>query len=432
MYSLQKKLTRNLIVNMLLVMLTLLIVLYFSTRHILFNYVATRLQHDSDSLITAINFDERGVWGVSPLRMSTIYSRVRSGHYYRVKSGNREAISRSLFDADFPTVEHIKSQSHQLADGPHGELWMTWYQRVDKGGEQFDIWISEDIMPIQQALIRYTGYALIMVLSITALLIYLQQLTLRKSFQVFEALRRNLEQIRLQQIGNTGIEPPQEIMPLIDEIERLVSTLHNRIDRTRHSIGNLAHELKRPIQLLTLQADTTDERLVQPLQAIQDIINRELRRAKISGTQTSAQDFNPGEEITGLVNVIEKLYPGIQISISVPKQIRKLRLDRDDMLELMGNLLDNSAKFAQRQVSAGVRVDSENLKLVFEDDGAGLNQQQIEQIRQRGVRLDETKEGHGIGLSICHEIIDSYQGKIEYSDSQLGGLQVNVLIPLNS
>jgi signal transduction histidine kinase len=430
MYSLRKKLTRNLIVNMLFVMLTLLILLYFSTRHILIDYVSTRLQHDSDSLITAIRIDAWGNWQVDPRRVSTIYNRVKSGHYYQIKANNREATSRSLFDTDPPNLQAMDAGSYQIIDGPFDETWLVWYHQVSKGGFEFDIWVSEDISPIQQGLLRYTMYALLLVLFTTAALIYLQQQTLRKSFLVFEELRRNLEKVRLHQIESSGIEPPQEIMPLIEEIERLVNTLKNRIDRTRHSIGNLAHELKRPIQLLTLEAEEKTPKFIKPLQTIEEIVNRELKRAKISGSKSSAEDFNPGIEFIDLISVIGKLYPDIRIIASVPTQTQKLRLDRDDMLELIGNLMDNSCKFANNQVRAGFAILDANIELYFEDDGPGLNNDQIEQIKQRGVRLDESKAGHGMGLSICQEIIDSYQGKLEYSDSDLGGLKVKVCIPL--
>lgn len=428
MYSLKKTLTRNLLLNLLLVMLGLLVIVYFSMQQVLTNYILTRLQHDADSLISALEQGRDGQWQVEPTQLSTVYDRVRSGHYYRIQIDQQRITSRSLFDSEFPQQEITQSPSHYTALGPAAETWLIWQQQVSKRGHTISIWIAEDISPFERHMIIYTSYALLLILALSALLILLQQRTLDKSFRVFESLRRNMAQIRLQQLGDSGIDPPLEIMPLVDEIERLVQQLQSRIQRTRHSISNLAHELKRPIQLLTIQQEQHAE-LSEPLEQIRSIVDRELRRARISGSQSSAVEFNPGEELRHLAQVMKAMYPTINIDISAPGHNGAVRLDRDDMLELIGNILDNSCKYAKRQVNVHIDIDAQQLSMTFEDDGSGLEQAQIEQIRQRGVRLDETRAGHGIGLSLCQDIVDSYQGEIRYSRAELGGLRVTLHIP---
>jgi signal transduction histidine kinase len=274
----------------------------------------------------------------------------------------------------------------------------------------------------------YTGYALLLILAVTGVLITLQQRTLGRSFQVFEQLRRNMEQIRNQQFNRSGINPPVEIMPLVEEIERLVQQLRSRIERTRHSISNLAHELKRPIQLLTIQQED-NALLTEPLNQIRSIVDRELRRARISGSQSSSVDFNPVEELRNLVQVMNTIYPAVRIDILSEDRGVSLRLDRDDMLELIGNIIDNSCKYAANRVRVSVEFNGDQLIMVFEDDGSGLDQSQIERIRLRGVRLDESRDGHGIGLGLCQDIVDSYHGEIQYTRGELGGLRVTLCIP---
>jgi signal transduction histidine kinase len=131
-----------------------------------------------------------------------------------------------------------------------------------------------------------------------------------------------------------------------------------------------------------------------------------------------------------MIAVMEKIYPQIEVELACENLAEPLELDRDDMLELTGNLLDNACKFASSKAVLAIRVTDRRLTLIFEDDGKGLDTRQVEEIKQRGVRLDETVAGHGLGLGICNDIIDTYQGSLSFSASALGGLKVTVQIPL--
>jgi len=433
MYSLKNAITRNLTINMVIVMSGLAIVMYFSMQQLLRDYVLSRLQDDAASLISVVQQDQNQLWQVLPGRMSGVYDRVRSGHYFEVRVNSQVIVSRSLFDAEFPSVENDSSLTgHYLARGPGRESWLVWFQQIRKDGQVINIRVAEDIEPIQMQLLLYMGYALALVFMVTAVLVYLQQRTLYKSFYIFEWLRQNLSSIRHQEINKAGMPVPHEILPLVYEIEKLVGQLRNRIERTRHAIGNLSHELKRPIQLLTLlqENDESNERS-KLLEDIKKIVERELKRAKISGSPRAGGEFNLGDEIQIMIDVMQKIYPHVQIQLQLQKQMGTLELDRDDMLELIGNLLDNACKFASGKVLLKIEVTKHRLRLVFEDDGKGLETKQLEQIKRRGFRLDETVEGHGLGLGICSDILDGYQGKISFYESGLGGLKVEVEIPLN-
>jgi signal transduction histidine kinase len=127
---------------------------------------------------------------------------------------------------------------------------------------------------------------------------------------------------------------------------------------------------------------------------------------------------------------MQALYPDIDIQTSVTGCPTQVKLDRDDLLELAGNLMDNACKFALSTARLAVSCDTACLTLVFEDDGNGLQSRDLESIQQRGVRLDETREGQGIGLSLCKDIIESYRGNLDFSKSPLGGLRVAAEIPL--
>jgi len=433
MYSLKNKITRNLTINMIVVMSALLIIMYFFMQQLLQDYVLTRLADDAESLISAVEQDPNRGWQVVPGRMSGVYDRVRSGHYYQVSVNDQNILSRSLFDTDLPSTGSDPGFSgHYLAQGTGAETRLVLVQQVHKNGQAIKIWIAEDIEPIQKQLRQYTAYALGLVLLVTIILIYLQQRTLARSFFIFEWLRQNLSSIRYREAEKSGMPIPREIAPLVSEIEKLVDHLRQRIERTRHAIGNLAHELKRPIQLLSMQQENQkSEALLEPLEEIKRILERELKRAKISGSPKTGGDFNIAEEMQFMIEVMRRIYPRIQVHFEHEDLTRALPLDRDDMLELIGNLLDNACKFAVHMVTLKFEMTEQKMTLIFEDDGKGLTTQQIEQIRQRGVRLDETIAGHGLGLGICNDIIDTYEGTMSFSESAPGGLRVSVEIPLS-
>ena len=432
MYSLRKKIARNLSLNLLVVMIGLLIAMYFFTQRLLHDYILTRLQHDAESLALVIHKDPIQGWEIDPGRMSTVYNRVRSGHYFYVAIDQQVIISRSLFDADFPGVDDKPAPDRDYqADGPGDERWLVWHQTVMKNGQAIRIWVAEDIAPFQNRLLQYSAVIAGLIAVVAVLLFYLQQRTLRQAFEVFDWLRMNLTAIRQMQSKPAGLPMPLEVIPLVTEIEKLAEHLSHRILRTRNAMGNLAHELKRPLQLLVIQqengqgAETRDT-----LDEIRTILERELRRARISGSPSAAGVLHIAKEMDYMTDVLRKIYPDIEIEIEIENQFETPGLDRDDMLELIGNLLDNSCKFARARARFTVGSAYGQLDLRFEDDGHGLEPEQLKQLNRRGQRLDESVAGHGLGLGICRDILDYYHGSLTFARSEWGGLRVTVKIPL--
>ena len=432
MYSLKKKITRNLTFNLLAVMIALLIAIYFLAQRLQQDYILTHLQHDAESLASVIYQDESQIWKIDPGWMSSVYNRVRSGHYYYVAIDQQVIISRSLFDADFPGIGngYLPDSTYQV-DGPGDEHWMIWHQVVSKKNQAIKIWIAEDIAPFQNQLFRYSFFIVGMIIFAVALLFYLQQRTLRQAFEVFSWLRMNLSAIRQKEIETLGVSMPLEVAPLVTEIEKLVEHLSHRTVRTRNAMGNLAHELKRPLQLLSIQLQSEQGAEMQnSLAEIRNILERELRRARISGSTGAGSAFDATQELNYMTDVLRKIYPDIDIEIVFENHVDTPGLDRDDMLELIGNLLDNACKFARSGARLTVSSVDTRLRLVFEDDGPGLVAAQLQQLNRRGQRLDERVEGHGLGLGICRDILDYYHGDLSFARSELGGLCVTVQIPL--
>ncbi|NNE62798.1 MAG: hypothetical protein HKN34_01825, partial [Gammaproteobacteria bacterium] len=238
MYSLKKRITRNLIINMILVMSGLLIIIYFGMQQILQDYVLSRLQHDTESLISVVHRDQNQQWTVPHSQMSKIYDRVKSGHYYHLIIGAETISSRSLFDEIIPEPSSSPANSvSYLADGPGQETWLIWQQQVRKDDQLINIRVAEDISPLRRQLLQYAIYVVIVIVLTTAILIYLQRRTLHNSFAVFEILRQNIASVRHKEMEKIGMRLPAEVIPLVNEIEMLVDQLRNRISRNRHAIG---------------------------------------------------------------------------------------------------------------------------------------------------------------------------------------------------
>lgn len=420
---------------MILVMLLLLVGLNITIQNLVKEHVLTRLQHDAESLISVIQQNTDGIWAVNPIHISTVYNRVRSGHYYRITTPKQTIRSRSLFDFEFssPSINVGQSTTYKMK-GPGDESWIVWQQMINKNDQPLQIWAAEDIAPFNQSLLRYSLYSLVIVVLALLISLYSQQRILSRAFAVFDELRNNLQSIRQRETESADIQVPIEVLPLVEEIKKLVEQLSHRIQRTRRAIGNLSHEIKRPLQILSLHVDTDEDResVRQSIHDIRAIVDRELRRAKVSGSSSVGIVFRLKDEMPYLLEVMRKIYPAIAIELDTTDELNEINLDKDDMLELLGNLIDNACKFAIKKVSIKISSGQQRLYLSIEDDGPGVAREQLEKLGGKGIRLDETVEGHGLGLGICSDIIESYQGQLNFSSSDMGGLKVKIEIPLST
>jgi signal transduction histidine kinase len=230
---------------------------------------------------------------------------------------------------------------------------------------------------------------------------------------------------------------PQEIKALVDSINLLVDRSAQQVARSRMSVGNLAHELKRPLQELQIIASElkdpeSQQTLKQVIRKLQERIDAELKRARISGNPMPGNLFKIDEEIPVLQGLLNRIYAK-DIAFKLNSNIELLPFDRDDTLELLGNLLDNAWKYASSTVHLNISGEGQGFAIRIEDDGPGVAAECFAEINQRGTRIDEhsTRPGDGLGLSICQAIVESYNGKISFSRSELGGLRVDVAIQNN-
>jgi signal transduction histidine kinase len=180
------------------------------------------------------------------------------------------------------------------------------------------------------------------------------------------------------------------------------------------------------------QAELSDE-LQEHTDRMQQIINHELKRARLAGSGTLGQCFSPAKEIPYIIKILKQIYhdKSLIFECDITEEVFG-DTDRDDMLELIGNLLDNSCKWAHHKIKCIIKTTPQ-LTIIIEDDGPGCSSNDLEIITQRGVRADETISGHGLGLTIVKEIAQIYHFDLYLDNSpELGGLRIQLIQQIQS
>ncbi len=294
--------------------------------------------------------------------------------------------------------------------------------------------VAEDIS--QQRLLSRLFQRRLLLLSFAAILLLLgmQVWVVRRSLRPLARLKGELRRLERGEIRALQQRVPAEITPLVNEVNHLLVVLRQRLSRSRHAMGNLAHALKTPLtrmlQILEQRPAKADRRvLVELVQSIEQRVEKELSRARMAGQTPGGFWPDPARDIHDLVATLDAVHQkhGI-VGLDIQEDIH-VTADREDMMELMGNLLNNAYKWAQSQVRLHVS-GKRGLSIMVEDDGPGLDAAKQHEVLQRGTRMDESKQGHGLGLAIIREIVALYNGTLHMDRSTpLGGLCVSVHLP---
>ncbi len=429
--TLESRLGRLLAVMLLAILLLLLAIAAWIGREAAIQFALSRLHHDAEAILTRLDVDRRRLIG----NLQPIYHQPLSGHYFviRFEDGARLR-SRSLWDHEMALPPASpEAPRYWLADGPRGQRLLVWERRYRKDGAAFDIAIAEDVAPLLSAIWRFVGIGLVASVGAVLLLWVLQRWMLRRAFAPFDRIRAEVREVRKGGRESVSTDVPAEVLPVVNEFNQLLAAWRQHQARSRNALGNLAHALKTPLQLILRRGEALGDETVQ-LQSrrMQQLVERELKRARITGRGGAGRVFRPREDIEALVETLKTLYHHKalrwRVAVETPDA---LRLDQSDMLELAGNLLDNAAKWAQGQVSLRLEADEAALRLVVEDDGPGVDGETLEACLGRGGRLDENRPGHGLGLAIVRDIVTLYDGTIRFNRAPaLGGLRVAVVLPL--
>jgi signal transduction histidine kinase len=396
-------------------------------------FVASRLAHDAEAILAAIDPQERQIARSLP----AIYQQPFSGHYLSVRFNTGETLrSRSLWDEGLPAISLSPGeQTQQRLTGPRRQQLLLWSAGYQKGGQQLTLSLAEDISPLLLRFNELLRVGLLAALASAALLLLAQKLLLRRMFQRLDDVRRQVKEVTQGKRQHLDESVPGEIRPLVHEFNQLLNGLHSHLERARHAAGNLAHALKGPLSLLYQHGQRLpDSDISEQTGQMRHLIDRELHRARLAGNALAGRHFHPQADCRDLLDTIRSLY--VEKSLQITSELHtpsSLPLDQDDMLELLGNLLDNAAKWADSQILLRLHIQDDRLEISLQDDGPGIPAALGARLKQRGARLDEAVAGHGLGLAIVSDVIESYGGGFAMTrSSRLGGLHTHISLPLHS
>ncbi|MBQ0756712.1 MAG: sensor histidine kinase [Amphritea sp.] len=433
--SIRNQLSRSLIIALCVTMGALLVVINWGVGQISQEYILSRLKHDAESIVAALEQDPLSQsWQLSPRGASNVYQRALSGHYYLLSGPDIEIRSRSLWDypVSFDRLTKGQENSFQMP-GANDQHWLVWQQAFSKNDTLFTLTIIEDSAPLDALKWRYTLWAILVVALGATALFFMQQWSLTRNFRYLDSVRKKIQAFRYSEEKPDLSGMPSELAPLADDIDKLLQQLKQRVSHSRNALGNLAHEIKRPLQRLQQLQDESEMEFGADIKGllndIQWLIQREMKRARIVGVSSPGRQTDLLIDLPPVINILGKLYPAVRIETDFSSE-HILPQDRDDMLELIGNLLDNACKYAMSEVDLSTAVVDNQLMIRIRDDGKGLPQESIERLMLRGQRLDEREEGAGLGLSICSDIVESYRGRLTLENREPHGIEVTIGLPL--
>ena len=439
MQSIQSKLSTGLLLSLIISFSALWIMVSINIQFLAKEYIATRLEHDAETLLNTINFDHADVLMIDTTRIDLIYNQPFSGHYYVISTDKQSISSRSLWDHKLKVITvNTGQQLRTLEQGPDQQSLLLVSGGYQKQGKKLTISIAEDLNPINKNINQFKYWFSAMALGMLLILVILQVFILRKSLKPLSKMHVELKLLQQGQLNKLSTESPREIQPLINEVNHLLTIMEQRLRRSRDALSDLAHAIKKPLTVIkqitdrNTIPDTTKTTLIKQTDDIYQISDHILKRARLAGHTHTGALFSFSDDLPALIKTLDLMYANktLQLTTNIQDNII-CPVDREDMLELLGNLLDNSYKWARHKITLTVNIDSD-LHVCIEDDGPGTDLEKINELSKRGVRLDEKVQGHGFGLAITADIIDDYNGNISFKHSnELSGFKAEITLPLN-
>jgi len=399
------------------------------------SYLESGLKNDSENLLIALSRGPQGLQ-LDERRVSPAYQRPFSGHYFSIEFGDTHWRSRSLWDAQLPRLSQPGLDS-VLQPGPEGQMLLVLRSDYRRLGQVVSISVAQDYTPIRDSFKQVQRIGLGIGVLALIIVLLLQRITVRRALRPLETARKQIAQLQSGQRSQLDAQVPLELEPLVTQVNHLLAHTEDNLKRSRNALGNLGHALKTPLAVLVSLAN--DPRLAaypqiqktlrEQLEQIQQRMSRELNRARLAGDALPGAQFDADAELPGLLSTLGMIHGDhLELILKASPGIH-LPWDREDMLELLGNLLDNACKWADSQVELSVSQMPSGFLIEVQDDGPGIPATERDQVFSRGTRLDEQTSGHGLGLGIVRDIVDAWGGEMQLDTGTLGGLLVRIKLP---
>jgi signal transduction histidine kinase len=379
-----------------------------------------------------------------------------SGWYWQVTrlDGGKPEIrsSRSLWDSSLPKLSDSVQPSadgvrQAYARGPEDQRLRLAERTIDLGDDgRFLVAIAGDATEIDEETRGFDGWLIVTFLILAIVLLLTTLFQVRFGLAPLKRISESLAAIRSGRAERLQGNFPEEIAPLARETNALIEANREIVERARTHVGNLAHALKTPLSVMMNEAvarpeDPLAAKVREQIDIMRDQVARHLERARLAARLTvvaTVTDIAP--VVIALARTMEKIHHDRAISIVVDTpQNARFQGEQQDLEEMIGNLVDNACKWAQARVNVAVvpraadrsrnPTSAPTVHIIVDDDGPGLSPSQRQQVARRGQRLDETKPGSGLGLSIVNELAELYRGSLTLGTAPLGGLRAELVLP---
>jgi signal transduction histidine kinase len=418
-------------------------------QHTALSRIETSLNQRIDDLYAGVSVEEGEV--IAPALTDQEAIRVYSGHYWELaepdgRGGLKLLVrSNSLFDVE---LKPPPNGTAQLRSGDR-----VYYNSVGPDMQPLHIALravklknyprlvliltAEDRAGLDHDFRRFVELALIALALVGSTLVGGVILQVRVGLQPLFRLQKEVADVRKGKADRVGADYPVELTPLASELNALLDHNQEVVERQRTHVGNLAHALKTPLSVMQAEAeqrpaDPLAEVVMRQALTMREQVDHHLRRARAAArAQGTGERTEVAPVLDELSRTLERIFGerGVMIDWEAEDGLI-FRGERQDLLELIGNVMENACKWCKRRVRAAAEPDGPGfLRVTVADDGPGLPENQREAVLRRGARLDENAPGSGLGLSIVEELAKAYGGAVSLGESAWGGLQVELRLP---
>jgi signal transduction histidine kinase len=376
------------------------------------------------------------------------FDRPYSGLYWQVsEKGEARIRSRSLWDQILPltgeALEDFNDNAFQIP-GPHQQTLIAVSRRVTLGHppsspeRMFDLVVAIDRGEIDQVTEDYAIETAAFLIALVLFLGVAGWVQVTVGLRPLDGLRQMIFAVRGGRADRLSGAFPDEVIPLVEEVNALIDAQSQTIERARARAGDLAHGLKTPLaviasetRLMRENGDTASADIIDAeVEGMSRFIERQLARARITSLQRHGRRIDLDTLIKRLVRTMKRLPRGDEVfwDVNLGPGLG-IALQTEDADEIFGNILDNARKFATSNVEITATFDAGFVNVRVADDGPGVPPSRREAVLLRGLRLDETVQGSGLGLSIVDDLVSSYRGRIKLDETPGGGLTIDLQLP---
>jgi two-component system sensor histidine kinase PhoQ len=411
-----------------------------------------RLQLHMSAIIASAEQDDQGSFKLIYAMPEGRSFDVGSGMYVQIITNDGRAVwsSRSMRGAVFPiNIDLRRGESrYQFISASDNSsllaysLGMTWGAN-EKSKEDYVFIVAESLDRFNEQLLKFQQNLWAWLAGVTVALLVMLTLILRWGLASLRQVANDLRDIESGRHAELRGQYPKELCGLTDNLNALIQSRREYEERYKASLGDLAHSLKTPLAVLrgavvapNQSIDGLRSSVEEQVGRMDQIVHYQLQRAATSGRVALVAPVDIEGLINKVVNALQKVYADKGVKCHVEIHSRpKFHCDEGDMMELVGNLVDNAFKWCKGRVEIHLHQDfaprGQIFGLVIDvmDDGPGVAEADISTVLARGGRIDPETSGHGIGLAMVQNIVELYQGELEISRAVLGGAMVRVWLP---